>query len=80
VFFDDHDWKALTCFSTKTSTPPDLPPSLSEATRLVARLGGFIDRKCDGLPGNEVIWRGLERLHDISTSWLLFSPHAKDKN
>jgi hypothetical protein len=79
VFFEDHDWKALVCFSNKVSSPPDLPPSLSEATRLVARLGGFIDRKCDGFPGNEVIWRGLERLHDISTSWLLFSPHAKDE-
>jgi hypothetical protein len=77
VFFEDHDWKALVCFSNRTSCPPDLPPNLSEATRLVARLGGFVDRKCDGFPGNEVIWRGLERLHDISTSWLLFSPHAK---
>ena len=79
VFFEDSDWKALVCYTSKTACPPDFPPTLSHATRLVAKLGGFIDRKCDGLPGNEVIWRGLERLHDISTSWLLFSPHAKPK-
>ncbi len=79
VFFEDHDWKSLVCFSNKTPCPPDIPPNLSDATRLVAKLGGFIDRKSDGLPGNEVIWRGLERLHDISTSWVLFSPHAKDE-
>jgi hypothetical protein len=79
VFFEDNDWKALVCFDNKTKIPPDVPPSLSEATRIVARLGGFMDRKHDGYPGNEVIWRGLERLHDIVASWLIFSPHAKDE-
>jgi hypothetical protein len=77
VYFEDCDWKALVCFSNKTNTPPQYPPSLSEATRLVAKLGGFIDRASDGYPGNEVIWRGLERLSDISASWLIFSPNSK---
>jgi hypothetical protein len=77
VFFEDCDWKALMCFTNKTQEPPKLPPNLTEATRLLAKLGGFIDRKSDGDPGHEVIWRGLERLHDISASWLIFSPYAQ---
>lgn len=32
---------------------------------LVGRLGGFLARKSDGLPGAEVLWRGLTRLHEL---------------
>lgn len=31
----------------------------------VAKLGGYLDRKNDGPPGNTVLWRGLTRLTDI---------------
>jgi hypothetical protein len=31
----------------------------------VARLGGYLNRKQDGPPGNTVMWRGLSRLTDI---------------
>ena len=38
---------------------------LGEQLRSIARLGGYLDRKNDGPPGNMVMWRGLNRLHDI---------------
>jgi hypothetical protein len=31
----------------------------------IAKIGGYLDRKNDGPPGNMVLWRGLSRLTDI---------------
>jgi hypothetical protein len=47
------------------------PPSLQEAVRLVARLGGFLARRGDGAPGVQVIWRGLSRLEDLMAGYRL---------
>lgn len=67
-----HEWQALYCFIHKTSTPPEQPPSLRQAIRWIGKLGGFMGRKGDGEPGVTVIWRGLQRLYDISETWLIF--------
>jgi Transposase DNA-binding/Transposase Tn5 dimerisation domain len=63
------EWQALYCVANKTHTPPELPPSLGDAVLMIAKMGGFLARKCDGKPGVEVIWRGLRRLYDISLGW-----------
>ncbi|WP_390823488.1 IS4 family transposase [Anabaena azotica] len=31
----------------------------------IARLGGFLGRKSDGLPGWQTLWRGWLRLQDM---------------
>ena len=49
--------------------PPAKPPTLREAIRLTAGLGGFLGRKCDGEPGTQTLWLGLQRLDDITTMW-----------
>ncbi len=74
VIFEEHEWKSLYCFINKTTIPPSTPPSLEEATRWVARLGGFLNRKNDGYPGSQVLWRGLQNLHFITLSWNAFGP------
>jgi len=33
-----------------------------EAVRMIASLGGFLGRKCDGEPGTTTMWRGLHSL------------------
>jgi hypothetical protein len=48
-----------------------LKPTVEEMTvrefyHAVARLGGFIGRKSDGDPGWQTLWRGWERLQDLS--------------
>jgi len=73
VFFEDAEWKALTAFTTKNALPPAEPPSLMEAIMMVAALGGFLGRKCDGLPGPKSIWLGLQRLDDITETWKVMS-------
>ncbi len=37
----------------------------------VARLGGYLNRKRDGPPGNMVLWRGMARLTDIHMGYCL---------
>jgi hypothetical protein len=46
------------------SAPPPQPPSLREVVRMIGRLGGHLDRKCDGEPGVTVLWRGWQRLYE----------------
>lgn len=69
VFFEDAEWKALVAYKTQNVNPPDSPPTLREATRMVASLGGFLGRKGDGEPGTKTLWLGLQRLDDITAMW-----------
>jgi hypothetical protein len=47
------------------------PPTLGEAVRLVARLGGFLGRRCDGEPGVQCLWRGWRELQTLVKGYLL---------
>jgi hypothetical protein len=73
VCFDEAQWQALMVFSTKNPVPPAQPPSLREALRRVAQLGGFLGRKGDGEPGTQTLWLGLQRLDDIVAMWQVMS-------
>jgi len=68
---ETHEWQSLCATITKNPIPPKTPPSLQEAVRMIAMLGGFLGRKGDGEPGVKTIWRGLRRLHDIAATWKL---------
>jgi hypothetical protein len=72
VLLAEAEWKALACHVQQTSLAPAQPPNLGQAMRWVAQLGGFLGRKGDGAPGPVVLWRGLQRLSDITCTWLLF--------
>ena len=78
AIFEAYEWQSLYCFIHKTHTPPNETPSLQQAVRWIAKLGGFMGRKGDGEPGVTVLWRGLQRLYDISETWLLFHIHSPD--
>lgn len=69
VYFAEDEWKALVVYSTKNPEPPANAPTLREAIRLVAKLGGFRGRKSDGEPGAGALWIGLQRLDGITTGW-----------
>jgi hypothetical protein len=72
VYFEDAEWKALVGFINQTPVVPDNPPTLRQAIVMVASLGGFMNRKSDGEPGTETIWRGLQRLDDITKAYIAF--------
>jgi hypothetical protein len=70
------EWQALYCTVHDTVMPPAVPPSLVDAVRWIAQLGGFLGRKQDGPPGARVLWRGWQRLQDIAATWILL--HSTD--
>lgn len=73
VFFEEAEWKALVAYVTHNPQPPNQPPTLREALRMVATLGGFLGRKGDGEPGTKSLWLGLQRLDDLSAMWKLLT-------
>jgi len=73
VFFKDVEWKALCCYKSKTAKPPEHPPTLSEAIRMVASMGGHLGRKGDGFPGTQTLWRGLQRLDTATEMYVILT-------
>ena len=72
VFFEEAEWKALVGFIKQSPVVPDKPPTLREALIMVATLGGFLNRKSDGEPGTVTVWRGMQRLEDITRAYIAF--------
>jgi hypothetical protein len=73
VYFEEHEWKALVAHATRNPEPPPRAPSLREAIRMTASLGGFLGRKSDGEPGAQTLWLGLQRLDDLAAMYLVMS-------
>jgi len=77
VFCEDDDWKALTSFILRRPIVDGTPPTAREYVRMVASLGGFLGRKCDGEPGTKSIWLGQQRLDDIKVTYRYFVPQLR---
>jgi len=75
--FKDDEWKALHYMVNKTPILPAKPPTLRQAILMIASMGGYLGRKCDGFPGAQTIWRGLVRL-DVATDMYTFMAHQFD--
>jgi hypothetical protein len=71
---EPEEWQALYATIHQSLQLPAAPPSLREAIRWIAQLGGFLARRGDGEPGVQTLWRGLRRLHDITATWQLLHP------
>lgn len=74
IYFEEAEWKALLAYVTKNPVPPAEPPTLREAMRMVATLGGFLGRKSDGAPGTKTLWLGLQHLDDLTAMGQLLTP------
>lgn len=73
-FLSQAEWQSLYCKIHQTPKPPTVPPTIYQANRWIAQLGGFLGRKSDGEPGTTTLWRGWQRLHDITEDWIIFGP------
>ncbi|NQT54542.1 hypothetical protein HQ576_20975, partial [bacterium] len=38
---------------------------------IIAKLGGYLNRGCDGPPGFQSLWRGYARFHDMVYALML---------
>lgn len=47
-------------------------PTIHEAVRMLAKLGGFLGRKSDKEPGVKTLWIGMRRFTDMMTAWYIF--------
>ncbi len=76
VVFEPAEWKSAWKVVHRED-PPTQPPPLGVFVRLVAQLGGYVNRKHAGPPGPQTIWIGLQRIHDFATCWQQFGPDAQ---
>lgn len=75
--FEPAEWKSVWKV-VRREAPPAEPPPLGVFVRMVAQLGGYVNRKRDDPPGPQTVWIGLQRVHDFATCWLLFGPDAHE--
>jgi len=73
-FLKEEEWKVLYVYVNKTTELPKKPPTLREAVRMIASLGGFLGRKSDKEPGTTTLWRGLQRLDDMVAFYRITKP------
>lgn len=74
--FEPAEWKSVWNVIHRTA-PPRVPPQLSQMVRLIAQLGGYVNRKRAEPPGPQTIWIGMQRMHDFALCWQLFSADAR---
>lgn len=73
IALSDDEWKALYCYSKKTTIVPIHPPTIYQAVRMIAQMGGFLGRKGDGEPGLKTIWLGLRDLNHAVQMYSIFT-------
>ena len=76
--FEPSEWKSVYQV-VNNEPPPKEPPSLQEMVRLVAQLGGYVNRSRPDEPGPQTVWLGLQRAHDIARCWRSFGPETRTK-
>lgn len=78
VVFSPSEWKSVYSV-VKSRTLPSTPPRLNKLVRMIATLGGFVDRPKND-PGPQTLWTGLQRLHSFSLAWDTFGPETYPQN
>jgi hypothetical protein len=74
--FEPSEWKAVYRV-VKHAQPPSAPPPLATIVRMVAQLGGYVNRRRNDAPGPQTTWLGLQRMHDLALCWDLFGPDSR---
>jgi hypothetical protein len=72
IIFAPSEWKSVYMI-VRREEPPVTPPTLNEMIRMIATLGGYVNRRTTQ-PGPQTLWLGLQRVHDLSTAWEAFGP------
>jgi Transposase DNA-binding/Transposase Tn5 dimerisation domain len=77
AIFDPAEWKSV-WVTVHRQAPPPTPPPLSVMIRLIAQLGGYVNRpNRPDPPGVQTIRLGMQRMYDLATAWNAFGPGAQ---
>jgi hypothetical protein len=74
VLLEPDEWQALYCAIHRVPMPPAEPPTLGQAVKWIAQLGGFVGRRQSDQPGAEVLWRGFQHLGDLTMMYGIMRP------
>ena len=72
VIFSEAEWKSVYKITHKKSELPLAPPNLGNFIRMIAMLGGYLNRKNDPPPGPLLMWKGMLRMNDFALAWEVF--------
>lgn len=74
--FEPSEWKAVWQVRHRGELPSE-PPRLETMLKLIAELGGYVNRPGrKDPPGPQTIWLGLQRMRDLAWAWDTFGPDA----
>ena len=66
IVLTKEQWMTLYMLIHKTKQLPEIPPSINESVKWIAKLGGHLGRKQDGEPGLKTVWKGYKKLIDAT--------------
>ena len=77
AIFDPSEWQSV-WMVIHHKAPPQEPPKLGVMLRMIAQLGGYVNRpnRTDP-PGPQTLWLGLQRMRDLAWGWNTFGPGQK---
>ena len=79
--FEPSEWKSVWTAVHGNSSLPKTPPPLRAMIRLIAQLGGYVNRPGrEDEPGPQTVWIGLQRMHDLAWAWDIFGPGARRRD
>jgi hypothetical protein len=71
-YFDADEWMPTYMVVHQTQELPSASPTVSEFILMIAKLGGYLDKKGQGPPGSRTLWRGLRRMEAYSDAYKAF--------
>jgi hypothetical protein len=75
TIFEPSEWKAVWT-AVHRKKPPKKMPRMKQMVHLVARLGGYVERR-NSEPGPQTVWIGLQRMYDLAWAWDAFGPATR---
>jgi hypothetical protein len=72
-YFPERQWVPIVIFQTQTAPDKEHPPTLQQFMKMIAMLGGYINKKSQGPPGSKTIWRGMSRFETIVKAFQTYS-------
>ena len=77
--FEPAEWQSVYVTVQKKPVPSE-GPMLEKMVRLIAQLGGYVNRPDrEDPPGVQTIWLGMQRIQDLALGWVTFGPGARAK-